>query len=501
MKSTYQLKGNYFAGKFHPVKDSQKEIIKYSPADLNHQLWTLNISSEHLNPVLASAQTGHEIWRKTPLADRITCLRNYQAELTKRVDEIARALALETGKPLLECQGEATGLAAKVDVTIKDSLSRIDHRIIPEIMPGITGRFLYKPLGPILVIGPFNFPCHLANGQIVSALLAGNSIIFKPSEKTACSPQLMTECLHAAGFPTGVINLFQGDGALTAQLIQSPIIKAIHFTGSKEVGSKIAQTVATDFGKLLALELGGKNATIIHEDANLDHALAECINSCFLTSGQRCTSTSLILIHQSKLLQFQKEFVEVTQKITVGHPIEDTAFMGPLIDDVAEKHYAFYQAKALEDGAHVLLPAQKLILKHPGHYWSPSIFLYDLKNKNKAFIKQEIFAPNVTLIPFDNIEEAIQIVNSTDYGLAFAVFTQSHDVAALCMENIEAGILNINRSTVGASARLPFGGCKESGNFRPAGVTMIDSCVQLTSSLETMTHCSSNWRNIPGLQK
>lgn len=499
MKNTFHLKGNFFDGQFHENKNPEREIVKFSPADLKHHLWTLKISSEHLDAVQNSATKGHQVWRKTALTERIKLLRNYQAEILKRVDEIAIALALETGKPLHECKTEATGLAAKVDVTIKDSLPRVEDNSIPEIMPGITGHFYYKPLGPILIIGPFNFPCHLANGQIVSALLAGNSIIFKPSEKTAYAPQLMIECLQAAGFPSGVINLFQGDGALTAQLVKSSIIKGIHFTGSKDVGSKIAQSIATDFGKLLALELGGKNATIIHEDANLDHALAECLNACFLTSGQRCTSTSLIFIHQSKLLKFQQEFVEVTKKISVGHPLHSTPFMGPLIDDLAEKHYAFYQAKAIEEGAHILLPAIKLNLQHPGYYWSPSIYLYDQQNKNKTFIKQEIFAPNVTLIPYQNLEEAINTINSTEYGLAFAVFTQSRDVANQCLENIDAGLLNINRSTVGASARLPFGGCKNSGNFRPAGVTMIDACIQLTSSLETMTHCNSNWRSIPGL--
>lgn len=499
MTNSYQLKGNYFNGQFHPVNSPQSEIIKFSPANLNQQLWTLKISNEHLPEILNSAISGFQLWRKTPLTEKIKVLRNYQAEILKRVDEIAMALSLETGKPLNECKGEATGLASKVDVTINDSLPRVENKVITDVMPGISGHFIFKPLGPILIIGPFNFPCHLANGQIVSALLAGNSIIFKPSEKTAYAPQIMMECLHSAGFPKGVINFVQGDGPLTAQLVSAAQVRGIHFTGSKEVGAKIAQSVAIDFSKMLALELGGKNSTLIHHDANLDHALAESINACFLTSGQRCTSTSLILVHQKILLKFQQEFVDITKKILVGHPLEGNPFMGPLIDEVAEKHYAFYQAKAIEEGAHVLLPAQKLKLSHPGHYWSPSIYYYDQKDKNKSFIKQEIFAPNVTLIPYEDLDQAIAIINQTDYGLSFAAFTQSMDVANQCMSEVEAGILNINRSTVGASARLPFGGCKNSGNFRPAGVTMIDACVQLTSSLTTMTHCNSNWRNISGL--
>lgn len=499
MSTLFNLKGNYFNGSFYPVKKTQFEIAKFSPADLSKHLWTLSTSDEHIEELLHSAQEGFRIWKKKSLEERKFCLLNYKNQILKRQEEIAQALSWETGKPLSECRNEALGLASKVDVTINDSLPRILDKTLAEIMPGISGHFHYRPLGPILIIGPFNFPCHLANGQIVSALLAGNSIIFKPSEKTAYAPQIMIECLHDAGFPKGVINLFQGEGSLTSKLVKAPQIRGVQFTGSREVGAKIASSIATDFTKLLALELGGKNSTLIDKDVDFDHAVAECINACFLTSGQRCTSTSLIFIHQEILLKFQKEFVDVAKKIKVGHPHSENPFMGPLIDELAEKHYAFYQAKAIEEGAHVLLPAQKLNLPTKGYYWSPSIYLYDQQNKNKAFIKQEIFAPNVTLIPYTDLSSAINTINSTDYGLAFSVFTKNETVAKTCFEEIEAGILNINRSTVGASAKLPFGGSKNSGNFRPAGVTMIDSCVQLTSTLQTMTHCNSHWKNIAGL--
>lgn len=500
MAALYTLKGNYFNNKFHIPRKISSEIIKYSPAELNKHLWTFALSDEHIEDILQSANDGFKVWKNTPMEERIKRLLKYKDNLLKNQKEIATAIAWETGKPFQECLVEATGLASKIDVTINESLKRINNYLLTDIIPGITGHFRYKPLGPILIIGPFNFPCHLANGQIVSALLAGNSIIFKPSEKTAYSPQLMIDCLHESNFPSGVINFFLADGHLTSKISNSKAIKGIHFTGSKEVGSKIAQSVASDFSKLLALELGGKNSTIVHHDANFDHSLAECINSCFLTSGQRCTSTSLLFVHKKLLLKFQNDFSEITKKIQVDHPFSASPFMGPLIDEVAEKHYAFYQAKALEEGAHILLPAQKVQTTYKGYYWSPSIFLYDSENKNKSFIHQEIFAPNVTIIPYENIEEAVNVVNSSEYGLAFSVFTSDKSIADYCLQEVDAGILNINRSTVGASAKLPFGGCKNSGNFRPAGVTMIDSCVQLTSTLETLTHCNSSWKSISGIK-
>ena len=201
-------------------------------------------------------------------------------------------------------------------------------------------------------MGPFNFPCHLANGQILNALIAGNSVIFKPSEKTCYSGQLLIDCFHQAGFPKGVINLIQGDGETASRITKNKNIKGVFFTGSKEVGLKILENTYKDLSKLVALELGGKNTSIIHNDANLDLVLPELLKACFMTTGQRCVSTSLVPIHESIADQFIEKFHSYTKRLVIDHPIDhsEVPFMGPLIDEASLKNYLNYMGMAKREG-------------------------------------------------------------------------------------------------------------------------------------------------------
>lgn len=506
MKMT--LKGDYFNGRFtHPSgveenQSAQEKIRKYSPADLDHFLWEAPIFYDHIEQVIVSAQKGYETWRKLKFEERITYLKKYQEAVRARKDDIAMALALEVGKPLWEAKTEAASVDSKVTVTISDSYERIKQKTIKEVMPKIDGHMIYKPLGPSFIIGPFNFPCHLANGQILSALLAGNSIIFKPSEKTIYSAQLMIECFHEAGFPEGVINFINGTGVTASRLTSDKRIKGIFFTGSKAVGERILENTYKDINKLVALELGGKNATIIHHDTNMSHALPELLRACFLTSGQRCTSTSMILVHKKIEQEFIAQFTTLTKRIRVGHPTKSTpeAFMGPLIDQHAEKLYFDFCQTGLREGAEEILAPQKLDVGYKGYYVSPSIHYAKKPNLSGRFIQEEIFGPNCFFIPYENIEEAIHIANCTEYGLAASVFTRDPSIYELCLRDIDSGLINLNRSTVGATARLPFGGLKNSGNHHPAAVSMIDHCVNVISSLETLDDNSSKISDITGLK-
>jgi succinylglutamic semialdehyde dehydrogenase len=496
------LKGDYFNGRFHKASSAQENILKKCPADLTQALWNADIYHDHVGPVIDSAVKGFNAWRKISFEERITYLKKYQEIVRTKKDDIAMALALEVGKPLWEAKTEAAALDSKVSVTITDSYERIKQETIKDVMPKIDGHTVYKPLGPSLVIGPFNFPCHLANGQILSALLAGNSIIFKPSEKTIYSAQLMIECFHEAGFPDGVINFINGTGHTSSKLTSDKRIKGIFFTGSRSVGMKILDNTYRDLDKLVALELGGKNSTIIHHDTNISHALPELIRSAFLTTGQRCTSTSMILVHRKIEQEFIQKFKEVTERIIVGHPVlaKPEAFMGPLIDEHAEKLYFNFCGYGKAEGAEEILAPKKLDVGHEGYYVSPSIHYVKSPDLKGKFIQEEIFGPNCFFIPYDTIDEAIQIANSTEYGLAASVFTRSNDIYKLCLRDIDSGLINLNRSTVGATARLPFGGVKNSGNHHPAAVSMIDACVHSVASLETTDDESSKLSDVVGLK-
>lgn len=496
------LKGDYFNGQFHTQSHSQETILKRCPGDLSHTLWEAHIYYDHIEAVIDSAEKGFDLWRKVSFEERINYLKRYQLAVRNRKDEIATCLALEVGKPLWEAKTEAAALDSKVSVTIVDSYERIKQQTIQGVMPKIDGHVVHKPLGPSFVIGPFNFPCHLANGQILSALLAGNSIIFKPSEKTIYSAQLMMECFHEAGFPNGVINFINGTGHTASKITSDKRIKGIFFTGSKAVGLRILDNTYRDLNKLVALELGGKNSTIIHHDTNISHALPELLRACFLTTGQRCTSTSMILIHKKVEQEFISKFKTVTERIRVGHPTltSPDPFMGPLIDEHAEKLYFDFCRFGLNEGAEEIVAPKKLDIGYEGHYVSPSIHYAKNPNLSGKFIQEEIFGPNCFFIPYEDIEEAIKIVNCTQYGLAASVFTRDSDIYRLCLRDIDAGLINLNRSTVGATARLPFGGLKNSGNHHPAAVSMIDHCVSTVASLETLDDTSSNLSEVIGLK-
>lgn len=504
----FMLRGDYFLGNFtspnglsqNDISKSNEAIEKFCPGDLSDKLWEAQINYENIDKVIESAITGFETWRKLSFQERANYLRKFQDAVNKRQDDIAFAIAMETGKPLWESKTEAASVSGKVSVTLGDSLKRIETETIKEVLPQIDGHTIKKPLGPSLVIGPFNFPCHLANGQILAALLAGNSIIFKPSEKTIYSSQLLIECFHEAGFPKGVINFINGTGKTTQDVLRHKAIKGIYFTGSYAVGKKILEAVGTDITKLVALELGGKNATIINKDADIEHALPELLRACYLSSGQRCTSTSMIIVHRSIEQEFISRFKEITKRIIIDHPTKHDVdpFMGPIIDAHAVKLYNDFCQMGAKNGAEEIIGLEEVKTRFKGHYVNPTIHYLKEAKKENPFTQTEIFGPNCTFTPFDTIEEAIDIANISDYGLAASVFTQDQDIYKLCLRDIDAGIINLNRSTVGASARLPFGGVKNSGNHHPAAVSMIDYCVATVASLETQDN-SSRLSDVKGL--
>ena len=500
--SHFKLKGHYFAGKFHSFSYKEQEnLTKTCPANTNQILWTMPTNEAPIKSIIDSAKKGLRCMRLLSREERCQLLKNYQKALQKRKDPLATAISLESGKPLWEAEGEVNAVIGKIDTTIEDSLPRINDIVIDNIMPKTRGIVIHKPLGICLVIGPFNFPCHLANTQILSSLIAGNSIIFKPSEKTAYSGQLMIECFHEASFPDGAINLLQGTGTTASTLLQEESIKGIFFTGSVTVGKSILKQTSHDLSKLVALELGGKNTAIICEDADYNHALQEMLKACFLTTGQRCVSVSTIAVQRSMMDKFIKDFYNLVQKIHIDHPIEyeSEPFMGPVIDNHALD--AFFKAidTAKQEGMEEVMKAKVLDKKYKGHYIGPAIHFAKRFHPKSTFLTRELFGPSATLILFDNIDDAIEMANATDYGLAACLFSKRQDYYNKCLQEIDAGVINFNRSTCGASAKLPFGGVKNSGNYRPASATFIDSCVYKVAGLNVLDDSPEELDSIKGL--
>jgi succinylglutamic semialdehyde dehydrogenase len=489
----YKMKGNYFDGQFvESLLDGPNSVDSFikrkCPADTSLLLWSCPVDYTHIDAVIDSAQTGFHNWRKKSLNERANYLKKYQECCLARKEEIAEAIALESGKPYWEALTEANAVIGKIDVTINESMPRIENKTYNKILAETTGHLFYKPLGPCFIIGPFNFPCHLANGQITSALIAGNSIIFKPSDKTCYSGQILIECFHAAGFPKGVVNLVQGDGEVARRLLKSKIIKGVYFTGSKDVGLDILKTTHTDLSKMVQLELGGKNGCIIHSDAPLEHTYPELLRSSFMTTGQRCTSTAIVAIQDKLLDEFIDKFHSYAKKIIIDHPIdfEEEPFMGPLVDKNSFDKYLLFMGMAKRENIEEIMRGKHLQRKYQGHYVTPSIHFAKEYNQDSHFLTSEIFGPNVTFIPYKEIEEAIEIVNHSEYGLAASLFASDPKLYELCVRDLDVGLVNFNKSTVGASSKLPFGGVKNSGNYRPAAVSTVDACVYQMAGLNLL---------------
>jgi succinylglutamic semialdehyde dehydrogenase len=297
----------------------------------------------------------------------------------------------------------------------------------------------------------------------------------------------MAECLHESGIPAGVFNLVQGEREVGRRLCVHEGVHGILFTGSYEVGTRIRQDTLQQHWKLLALEMGGKNPAIVWEDANLDVALFETLTGAFLTSGQRCSATSRIIVHRSVLDQFVSRFHERAKAFSIGHPYENP-FMGPLIDSSSMDRYMKFLGIANREGCEIIMRGKALDLPVQGHYVAPSICLTkdsSIENARKSIYQQtELFAPNVGIIPVDDLDEAIAQANVTQYGLVTSVFSQSREVYEKCWDGLEMGLVNWNKSTVGASSRLPFGGLKKSGNHFPTAVTATSYCAVPVASLE-----------------
>jgi succinylglutamic semialdehyde dehydrogenase len=484
--SPVKFKGDYIGSEFFKSDSGEESWQVHSPADLKDLVFEPEAFFNHVDKAVEAARQAYKTWSATSLGERKETLLRLQKVFKDRADEMAQVISRETGKPLWEAKTEAAALSAKIDVTLGHSLKHIEGETIKDALPGVDGVIRYKPRGVFAVLGPFNFPAHLPNGHIIPALLTGNTVIFKPSEKTAAVGQLYAEMVHEAGFPKGVFNLLQGRVETGKRLTTHEGIDGILFTGSYEVGLKIKQDTITHFWKMLALEMGGKNATVVWEDAELEKAVYESLIGSFLTSGQRCSCTSRLILHKNIYDQFMERFYKNAKKLKIGHWSEDV-FMGPLISGDSVEKYLRFQEIAKREGAESLMRGKALDLSHQGHYVTPSINLVKEYDPKSVYQKSEIFGPNVSVFKVDDFEQALEINNSTGFGLVTALFTKDKKLYEKALLEARVGLVNWNRTTNGASSKLPFGGMGKSGNDRPSGDLAIQYCTVPVASLEDHT--------------
>ncbi len=498
-----ESKGNYIDGRFIEPPDASGSWDLKSPADFSDVVATVKFSYRAVDEAVGAARIAWKSWKRTSFSERADLLKKYQVALKSHELVLAQAMVREVGKPLWEAKQEVATMVNKVDITLTDSMKLVADVELPNIMEGTRGTSRHRPLGVMAVVGPFNFPGHLANGHIVPALATGNTVVFKPSEKSPMVGQIMAECFHEAGFPPGVFNLLQGEKEVSRRLCVHGEVDAVLFTGSYEVGTRIKQDTLQQHWKLLALEMGGKNPAIIWEPESLEYVVHETLCSAFLTAGQRCSATSRVLVQRKHYDEFIKRFHERAKNFKIGHPSEDP-FMGPLIDESSVDRFLKFIGISKREGFETLMRGKALELEKRGNYVTPTISIAERQSveaaRKSVYTQTELFAPNVAIVGVDDLEEAIELANVTEYGLVASVFTSQRELFLRAYDELDFGLINWNKMSIGASSKLPFGGFKKSGNHFPTAVTATLYCTAPVASLEVeRPKTQSPFSTYPGL--
>lgn len=478
--------GDYIDGKFVKPDRADGEFKAISPGDLADVISTLEYRYDHISRATKAARAAFPVWARMAPEKRYGYLKRLKEVYIAHTDLIAETIARETGKPLWDSTGEAKAMIAKIDVTIEHSMRLVKEERFANVLPGVEGVITHQARGVMAVLGPFNFPGHLPNGHIVPAIATGNTVVFKPSELTPMTGQLMAQLFEKAEFPKGVFNLIQGEGETGKRLVADEDVDGVLFTGSYETGLKIKQKTVEQYWKLLALEMGGKNATIVWNDAELNKAIYETTIGAFMSTGQRCSCTSRIILHDSIADKFIDKFYETAKKLTIGH-WKENPFMGPLINAAAVEKYVRFQEIASREGAERLMRGKALDTSHKGYYVTPSICVVDRFREDSVYQKSEIFGPNVAIYRTSDFDEALKINSSTGFGLVTSIFTKQRALYEETLYRGRSGLVNWNRTTNGASSKLPFGGLGKSGNDRPAADSAVQYCTVPVASLEDPT--------------
>lgn len=470
------------AGEWAPIGGDAVE--SRDPAEWSRIVWSGSPALAHIDDAVAAARRALPEWSGWGAERRFMVLRRFAELCTQRVEEIALLISEETGKALWDARGEASILAGKVNITLDPDgpLRRVTGFDVAA-SDTRTGRCTFRPHGVMAVVGPFNFPAHLPNGHIVPALAMGNTVVFKPSDKAPAVGQLLAELfdevLREHGAPAGVINLVQGAGDVASRLVAHDGIDGVLFTGSWAVGRRILEANLDHPGRIIALEMGGNNAAVVMPDADLRQAAIECVRCAFITTGQRCTCTRRVVVHEAVAERFIGAVCKAASNLVVAHPRGGhPVFMGPLIDPHARDMALGAQANFARTGE-VLLESTVVEGVGEGGFISPGVVRVERFTPTSgagAGCDAEVFGPLLRVTTVPDLNAAIEQANATRFGLAASIFTRDAHAAERFRREARAGCLNVNTGTAGAISALPFGGLGLSGNHRPAGAFSLDYC-------------------------
>ncbi len=458
---------NYIGGRW-VSSSSCKTLLSSNPAD-DTVLGNFQASTrDDIRHAIASAEIAFHSWRDTPAPERAKYLFNMRDLLVKNKERLARLIVLEMGKVISEARGDVQEAIDIFEYMAGEGRRMFGHTTPSELKDKFA-MTIRLPIGVVGLITPWNFPIAIPAWKSAAALICGNTIVWKPSSDTPLCAVEFTKLIAEAGLPHGVFNMVTGSGEeLGDELVKNQLVRAISFTGSRDVGERIIRSSGI---KRVGLELGGKNAIIVMDDADLDLAVDGIVWGAFGTSGQRCTAASRVIVHERVKKILEKKLVDRAKKLTVGEGMHHD--VGPLINSSAVEKCVRYigighieQAKLIWGGKHVLI-------KGKGNFFQPTIFTNC--KPGMRICQDEIFGPILSIIPVKNFGEAIAVANGVGYGLSSAIYTTDMAKAFHAINKLEAGLTYVNSSTIGSECHLPFGGVKGTGNgTREAGIKGID---------------------------
>ena len=454
---------------------SGKSMENRNPANTDELIGMFPLATEDdVNAAIDAAREAYKTWRLVPAPKRAEILFRAAEILVRRKEDLARDMTREMGKVLAETRGD---VQEAIDMTyyMAGEGRRLFGQTTPSELPNKFAMSVRQPIGVCTLITPWNFPMAIPSWKIMPALICGNTVVFKPASDTPLSAYNLVQVLTEAGVPRGVINILTGSGSnVGAPLMKHPDVKVVSFTGSTEIGRVVSTACATDF-KHCTLEMGGKNIIIVMDDANLDLAVDGAIWGGFGTSGQRCTAASRVTVHKKLYKEFLDKFTARAKSLKVGDGLDPSTDMGPCVNEGQLKTVMEYVQIGTNEGAKLAAGGHRLDSGNYKRGWFHQPTIFADCDPNMRVSQEEIFGPVVSVIPCDNLDNALDIANGVVYGLSASIYTRDVNKAFRALRDIYTGIVYVNAPTIGAETHLPFGGTKQTGNgHREAGTAAID---------------------------
>ncbi|MGB3305006.1 MAG: aldehyde dehydrogenase family protein [Thermomicrobiales bacterium] len=464
---------NYIGGTWKPSHTGQTFERRNPATGAVDGVYTSS-DAQDVDEAVAAAKEAFKTWRLYPAPKRGEIIFTAARILEDRKEEFAREMTAEMGKVISEARGDVQE-AIDMAYYMAGEGRRMFGQTTPSELRNKFNMSVRKPIGVCGFITPWNFPMAIPSWKMFPALVTGNTVVIKPATFTPKLTIRLVEVLVEAGIPAGVVNVVLGSGSAVGEpLLHHPDVPVISFTGSTETGKSVA-IAAAEHNKRLTLEMGGKNAVIVMDDANIDLAVEGILWGAFGTSGQRCTATSRVIVHRAVQKELASRLAARAEKMTIGDGLDESVDIGPVVSKGQLETIQKYVAIGKDEGAKLIAGGSVSTEGDlgKGFFHEPTIF--DDVTRDMRIANEEIFGPVLSLIPVDSLDEAIEIANGVEYGLSASIFSQNVNNAFRAMQDINTGILYINAGTTGAEIHLPFGGTKATGNgHREAGTAAVD---------------------------